>query len=491
MAGGPGDEFGSNPVRALLQGELGYSDVEQIERQRRHRTAEIPIANGTRAGPGGSLDRRSPATPAGSTTEESATAHLRDAADHAAGRDDAQPARRRRPRVVLAGAGRDDRLGSAARHPGRPAPTQSKLGTVKVVYAGDRKPAAGHPLPGHPARKPVRQPVRRSTWSSPTRSAASWSRSPGRSNPIRAPAGSPSASGTAPSCRSKTSSIEPLRGPAGAAEDAGRLRPPHDRGPAHPVDLAGRRRRRTRKLLPAHRRSRRRAPAGPKAHAAPNEPDLLGGDDQPDGQSLHPVLPEADQARRHPAAEDRSTPPCPRACSRSWPGSRSAPTRRSRPRRSERPAKPSRPPRAAPPTRRSARSTSASAPAPRPLHIPGKAYLAGPYKGAPASLAIVTPAVAGPFDLGNVVVRTALDIDPTTAQVHAVTDPIPTIVEGVPLDIRSISLELDRPELHPQPDQLQPGVGARRGHLGLRPDASPSRRPSRSATARSCPSSPR
>jgi hypothetical protein len=74
----------------------------------------------------------------------------------------------------------------------------------------------------------------------------------------------------------------------------------------------------------------------------------------------------------------------------------------------------------------------------------GSAYLAGPYKGAPLSLAIVTPAVAGPFDLGNVVVRTALRVDPETARVTAVTDPLPTILDGIPLDVRSISLSLDR-----------------------------------------------
>jgi hypothetical protein len=74
----------------------------------------------------------------------------------------------------------------------------------------------------------------------------------------------------------------------------------------------------------------------------------------------------------------------------------------------------------------------------------GKAYLAGPYKGAPLSLAVVTPAVAGPFDLGNVVVRAALQIDPETAQVHAVSDPLPTVVQGIPLDLRDVRVNLDR-----------------------------------------------
>jgi hypothetical protein len=81
----------------------------------------------------------------------------------------------------------------------------------------------------------------------------------------------------------------------------------------------------------------------------------------------------------------------------------------------------------------------------QPLYVNGKAYLAGPYKGAPLSMAIVTPAVAGPFDLGTVVVRTALKVDPETTQIKAESDPIPTILQGIPLDIRSIAVNLDKP----------------------------------------------
>jgi hypothetical protein len=88
----------------------------------------------------------------------------------------------------------------------------------------------------------------------------------------------------------------------------------------------------------------------------------------------------------------------------------------------------------------------------RPIHIDGgKAFLAGPYNGAPLSLAVVTPATAGPFDLGTVVVRVALFLDPRTAQVRAVTDPIPHVYGGVTLDIRSVSLKLDRPEFGVNP----------------------------------------
>jgi hypothetical protein len=82
---------------------------------------------------------------------------------------------------------------------------------------------------------------------------------------------------------------------------------------------------------------------------------------------------------------------------------------------------------------------------PAPYNAQGTAYLTPPYKGAPLGMAIVTPATAGPFDLGTVVVRVALRLDPTTGQITAVSDPIPSILQGIPLDIRSASVKLDRP----------------------------------------------
>jgi hypothetical protein len=91
-----------------------------------------------------------------------------------------------------------------------------------------------------------------------------------------------------------------------------------------------------------------------------------------------------------------------------------------------------------------------------PFYSTGHAYLAGPYKGAPISLAIVTPAVAGPFDLGAVVVRTALNVDPETTKIQAVSDPIPAIIQGVPLDIRSIALNMSRPEFTLNPTSCDP-----------------------------------
>jgi hypothetical protein len=79
-----------------------------------------------------------------------------------------------------------------------------------------------------------------------------------------------------------------------------------------------------------------------------------------------------------------------------------------------------------------------------PFHTPGKAYLAGPYKGAPISMVFVVPAVAGPYDLGTSVVRAATFVNPETAEVHAVSDPIPYIFGGVKLDIRSVDVSINR-----------------------------------------------
>jgi len=74
-----------------------------------------------------------------------------------------------------------------------------------------------------------------------------------------------------------------------------------------------------------------------------------------------------------------------------------------------------------------------------------KAYLAGPYKGAPLSIAVVAPAVAGPFDLGNVVIRSGAYVNPKTAQITVKSDPIPTVLHGIPLNVRDIRIDIDRP----------------------------------------------
>jgi len=93
---------------------------------------------------------------------------------------------------------------------------------------------------------------------------------------------------------------------------------------------------------------------------------------------------------------------------------------------------------------------------PIPYSVQGRAYLAGPYKSAPLSLVIVTPAIAGPFDLGTVVVRAALNVNEKTAQVHAVSDPLPRILEGIPLDLRSAYLRIGRQQFTLNPTSCDP-----------------------------------
>jgi hypothetical protein len=94
---------------------------------------------------------------------------------------------------------------------------------------------------------------------------------------------------------------------------------------------------------------------------------------------------------------------------------------------------------------------AAAGPGPNPLWLPqpGKSptavYLAGPYKGAPYSAVSVVPAQAGPFDLGNVVVRSALEVDPTTGVATVKTGPLPQFVEGVPVIYRRLHVLIDRP----------------------------------------------
>jgi hypothetical protein len=104
----------------------------------------------------------------------------------------------------------------------------------------------------------------------------------------------------------------------------------------------------------------------------------------------------------------------------------------------------------------------ASGPGPYPLVLPqpGKPelpiYLTGPYGGAPFGLSIVTPVQAGPFDLGTIVTRAKIEVDPITAQITITTDPLPQIVKGVPTDLRLINAVIDRPNFLFNPTNCTP-----------------------------------
>src|SRR6201746_1765073 len=98
---------------------------------------------------------------------------------------------------------------------------------------------------------------------------------------------------------------------------------------------------------------------------------------------------------------------------------------------------------------------------PTPIYTSGRLYLAGPHKGAPLSLVAVIPAIAGPFDLGTVTSRVAARLDPATAQVTAVADPLPLIRSGVVLDLRDLRVNIDRPNFALAPTSCEPkSVGA-------------------------------
>jgi hypothetical protein len=98
----------------------------------------------------------------------------------------------------------------------------------------------------------------------------------------------------------------------------------------------------------------------------------------------------------------------------------------------------------------------AAGPGTHPFHAVGRMYLAGPFKGAPLSLVAITPALAGPYDYGVVVVRVALQIDPLTAQVSAISDTVPSIIGGVPIRMRSIQVNVDRPNFTINPTNCTP-----------------------------------
>lgn len=107
-------------------------------------------------------------------------------------------------------------------------------------------------------------------------------------------------------------------------------------------------------------------------------------------------------------------------------------------------------------------------------YAPGKVYLAGAYHGSPLSLVTINAATVGPFDLGTVVIRSALEVDPRTAQLRIdsrASDPIPHILKGVPLHLRDVRVYLDRPDFTRNPTSCEPsqvistltGSGARFG----------------------------
>jgi hypothetical protein len=91
-------------------------------------------------------------------------------------------------------------------------------------------------------------------------------------------------------------------------------------------------------------------------------------------------------------------------------------------------------------------------------YAPGGLYLAGPYHGSPLSIVAVDSATVGPFDLGVIIVRSAIRIDPRTAEISidsAGSDPIPHIIKGIPLHLRDIRIYIDRPQFMVNPTSCE------------------------------------
>jgi hypothetical protein len=80
-----------------------------------------------------------------------------------------------------------------------------------------------------------------------------------------------------------------------------------------------------------------------------------------------------------------------------------------------------------------------------PYRLSGPVYFTEGYKGAPFGMVAVIRAIAGPYDLGTVVVRQSIFVDPEDAHLTVVSDPLPQILEGVPIRLRNVDVALDKP----------------------------------------------
>ena len=101
-------------------------------------------------------------------------------------------------------------------------------------------------------------------------------------------------------------------------------------------------------------------------------------------------------------------------------------------------------------------ATVGAGPGTNPFYLDGSVSLTGPYKGAPFGLSTAVRVLAGPFDLGMVVVRQSIFVDPIDAHITVVSDPLPIIVKGVPVRLRSIAVDVNRPGFTINPTSCGP-----------------------------------
>ena len=101
-------------------------------------------------------------------------------------------------------------------------------------------------------------------------------------------------------------------------------------------------------------------------------------------------------------------------------------------------------------------ATVGAGPGANPLFLDGHVYLTGPYEGAPFGLSIVVPAVAGPFDLGTIEVGARIEVNPRTAALTITSDPLPQSLDGIPLQIKTVNLDIDRKGFTFNPTNCRP-----------------------------------
>ncbi len=227
----------------------------------------------------------------------------------------------------------------------------------------------------------------------------------------------------------------------------GKVRPLVGPGPEQPLPE---RNRQAHRFVPDRKRRRRRRlslgqhPALPSGtagrHAQQRRRALLRLQPAPLAQGrrtgVHPLLDQAPPGDHRQAGRESPTARTPRS-----------------PRREHAPAstaaRKSSTTQAARPHRRSGGPSSGAGVGSLLTYVPGKIYLAGPYNGAPISMVAITSGVVGPFDVGTVVIRQAFRIDPETAEVFidsTSSDPIPHIIQGIPVHARDIRAYVDRPQ---------------------------------------------
>jgi uncharacterized repeat protein (TIGR01451 family) len=101
-------------------------------------------------------------------------------------------------------------------------------------------------------------------------------------------------------------------------------------------------------------------------------------------------------------------------------------------------------------------ATIGAGPGADPVFVKGHVYLTGPHEGAPFGLSIVVPAVVGPFDLGTIDVGARVEVDSRTAALSIVSDPLPQSIDGIPLQLKTLNLEIDRDGFIFNPTDCEP-----------------------------------